>query len=114
MTKFTRNPVAFSLLLGLFFSVVLVQCKLRESKSKTVSEQMVVVNIIEGTIGESHNKVMFQKSQRIYRIAKNAKKEYHELLYASKEKGLYVTIVRNSEDDDEILKVKTYIPGTNQ
>ncbi|HYG50154.1 MAG TPA: hypothetical protein VD905_04580, partial [Flavobacteriales bacterium] len=74
------------MLLGLFFSGLLARCTLRQSGSQ-VTGTYIVVNIIPGTIGESHDKVIFQKSQRIYRIAKNAKKAYRELLVQSKEKG---------------------------
>ena len=71
-----------------------------------ITSSFIVIKIIRGEAGDNFDKIIFKKSERIYKLAKNSNSQYLILLKESLTKNTLVTIKRANEQSDVILVVE--------
>lgn len=91
-------------LLGTLQGVAMPQKQ--SKKAKPVVNSMIVLDIAPPTKADPYYEVVFQVSQRQYRLSKEASAKYLRLLRESKRNRTPVLVKRAREDSDVILSVK--------
>lgn len=89
---------------------VLQSCCVKKGNSSTnsggIKNTMTVMKILPETNDATFIKIVFKRSERMYKLAKNAKPEYLQLLKESEKNNTPVVIKRADEESEEILSVE--------
>jgi hypothetical protein len=90
----------------LFIWVALPGAEAQDHVKKGVAYSMTVLTVRQPNMGEKYMSVVFQKSQRAYKLSKSANARYIELLRESAKTHVPVLVTRASEASDTIVSVE--------
>jgi hypothetical protein len=104
-----NKPSQLRCLLGLFFCLSMLNLPVtgqnHKTKTTAVTDSMTVIKIFATTQADSITRVLFEPSQRIYKLPTKAKAIYLKRLKESLSMHRPVPIKRSSERSDIILSV---------
>ena len=97
-------------MLSLFFLVVIFQSctisKEHTNPAKEVIQEMTVIKILPENSDSNFMKVVFKRSQRTYKLAKDTDPHYILLLKESEQNNTAVLVKRAKEESDVIISVE--------